>query len=294
MPEIHPLDRDENEDGSPKESTFDFSSSQPGFDYTSPQSGQIPGPNRQILKYSVRAIIGFGILVFFSTVTLSNMTYGTAEYQTAFVISRVLISLLLLSFMGVLLAFQWSNIIGKLNQMGGNQTLSGFGSSSLTMKEVNPLSWLFSICAVVVALAWTVTLLASSMPQAVSMILSAIATLLPGMLITMIVWNKGCVRAFAIGALVSFALGAFSMLQTVMFMQMGRNQFGQSGQGLGILIGLQWTITAVGGLIPATYVWFLEKLRSQKLMSQREAAASAKQWKPGESSMDLNVSKTIE
>lgn len=93
MSPVHPLDRDDSDDEGDNE-------------YSSTQSGQAIQPETRLLKWSVRAIVVFGILVALSSVAVNNTSYGSSEYRIARAINLAIAMLLLLSFTGVLLAYQ--------------------------------------------------------------------------------------------------------------------------------------------------------------------------------------------
>jgi hypothetical protein len=89
--------------------------------------------------------------------------------------------------------------------------------------------------------------------------------MMPGFLIAMIIWNKGCIRAYAIGALATL-LGSTWMLsqQVLLAVQVGRG----APYNFPWMIGAQWSMVIMGGLVPAVYVAFLKR-RGQSLGESR-------------------------
>jgi|694.fasta_scaffold13688_2 hypothetical protein len=255
MNSVHPLDRDDSDDEGESE-------------YSSPQPGYVVQPEKRLLKLSAWAIVFFGVLVALSSVAVNNTSYGSSEYQIARAINLGIALLLLLSFAGVLLAYQLPRFRSLSSRMFLSSSQSRDGSRSVLL-ATSPISLLTATSLAVIVLAWlTAFLIAFAMPFA-SFILSVVTGILPGLLIAMIVWNKGCVRAYAIGALASFVLSTFGMFQIVLMFArpgMNPNPWSNSGSSTSVatMLGLQWTMVVIGGLIPAWYVWLLSELRHKR------------------------------
>jgi len=261
MNSVHPLDRDDSDDEGESE-------------YSSPQPGYSVQPEKRLLKWSTWAIVFFGILVALSSVAVNNTSYGSYEYQIARAINLGIALLLLLSFAGVLLAYQLPRFRSLSSRMPSRTSQSRDGSRSVLL-ATSPISLLTATSLAVIVLAWLAAfLMATTMPLA-SFAISLATGILPGLLIAMIVWNKGCVRAYAIGALASFVLSTFAMFRiALMFARPGMNYNpwinGDYSSSIAIMLGLQWTIVVIGGLIPAWYVWMLSKFQHKQQSTTAE------------------------
>lgn len=262
MSSQHPLDRDPDDDDD-----------EVGFDFSSPQSGEAASPDRTLLKLSVRGVVVLGVLVFLSSVAVNNLQFGSSGFQVAYFVSRVMMGLLLLSFVGVLLAYRLPSIrrqlgVIKLQPSSDDAAASPNPVEHKTFEAIiGPMGWLVGGSIVAIILAWATALMANISLPVTQFVISAASALLPGLLIAMIVWNRGCVRAYAIGALSSYVISSVTVFQPIsMFLRVATaNAYSAySNQSLAYTVGIHWTTIVVGGIIPAMYIWLLEKFSQSK------------------------------
>jgi hypothetical protein len=261
----HPLDRNDDDDDD--------------FQFDSSLQANRDAPQRQLMRWSTMAIACFGVLVVISSAAVNNFAYGSTGYWFAYIASRIVTFLLLLGFIGLLAAYQFSNLRKLYARMtdrsrlpdsdsaanvNSPESFSSTNPSAGARSSMKPLLVLVMFNLGILALAWTFAFLMSASTTGFagpSMVLSGIASLVPALLITMIVFNRGFVRAYAIGALSTYILNGAGFLGMFMSMSSGASNLGRFRPGDFWYLGLQWTFVVLSGLSAAVYVWLLEAAR---------------------------------
>lgn len=254
---IHPLDR-EDED------------TEPAFDHSSIGNGRV-NRHERLFRFSVRAVVGAGILVLLSSVALTNIRYGTWEWNVASAANRATMLLLLLAFVGILASFQTNRLIRARNALAGRARTDMVPMNSSDKKPAVPgdsLAILLYACGLFLVLLWFLVGIASIVSSPIFFWLaSLLGAMFPGLLITMIVWHRGCCRAFAIGALPVICWWVASTIVFSLYGFYGPNMsftssVGNQLSGFMIYTGIVFSFAVCSGLICAVYVrglsWFRE------------------------------------
>lgn len=285
MSDIHPLDRDDDD-------PISGSSSSPTANTASP------------LRPVVIGTVIIGSLVMITSIWMNNVGYGSFSYQTAFVVNRILMVLLLGTFLGMLIYFQRKNLAKILERLQSTPTppnliqaesLEATGNAfesnitstanspvipnqgpsvmNSTRATLYPMFVLVGANLLLLVVIWCISMLLAGLPMPwMTMLFSSTLTLLPGLLICMIIWNRGMMRAYAVGLLtthVTSGLGFLAMLGP-MGMRYGNNYYGyNSGGGFDFswTLAAHWTLVVFGGIVPACYVAILTYYRSKQKQS---------------------------
>jgi hypothetical protein len=264
----HPLDRNDDDDDD--------------FQFDSSSQANRDAPQRQLMRWSTLAIACFGVMVVISSAAVNNFAYGSTGYWIAYVASRIVTFLLLLGFIGLLAAYQFGNLrkvyarmtdrsrlpdANSATNVNSSESFSSTNLSAGAKASLKPLLVLVIFNLGILALAWTFAFLMSLSRSGFvgpNMVLSGVVSLVPALLITMIVFNRGFVRAYAIGALSTYILNGAGFLGIFMSMSSGASNLGRFPPGNFWYLGLQWTFVVLGGLSAAVYVWLLEAARHRR------------------------------
>lgn len=247
MTEVHPLDREDDNDHS-----------LPSLSPSAPENAV-----KQKLKRMVWVAAVIGALVVISSVAMNGVTYATQAYWMAYVVNRILMFLLLATFAGILAVYQRANIRKLIENLrdGGSSTLQNATQLSWASRFVSPISILIAVNVVLLALTWALVMFSTTTgPSTGQLVLSTLSILLPGLLTCMIVWHRGFLRAYAIGALTTHFCSTVFFAATWSSFQRGGGGFGSDS----FYLGWYWTLVLLGGLIPAIYVFILQKSRSKE------------------------------
>lgn len=284
MSDIHPLDRDDDD----------------------PKSGSPSSPSAKtgspLRPFVIGAVI-VGSLVMLTSIWMNNVGYDSGSYRAAFVINRVLMVLLLGAFLGMLIYFQRKNLKKLFDRLQSTPTppnlfratamettespiassefstakahvISNQSSSTMTPRPASlfPMVVLIGANVLLLVVIWCVSMLLAGLPMPwMTMLFSTSLTLLPGLLICMIIWNRSMMRAYAVGLLTTHltsGLGFLAMLGP-MGMRYGNNYgYGSNvGFDLSWTLAAHWTLVVFGGVVPACYVAILTYYRSKQQRS---------------------------
>lgn len=245
MTEVHPLDREDDNDHSP-----------PSLSSSAPENAV-----KQKLRRMVWVAAVIGALVVISSVAMNGVTYATQAYWVAYVVNRILMFSLLATFAGILAVYQRANIRNLIERMrnGRSMKLQVATGQSWARYIVSPMVILILANLILLALIWGLVLVSTtSGPSTGQFVLTMLGILLPGLLTCMIVWHRGFLRAYAIGALTSYFCATVFFAATWTSFQRGGRGFGSDSHYL----GWYWTLVFLGGIVPAIYVFILQKTRS--------------------------------
>ncbi len=247
MTEVHPLDREDDFDHSP--------------------ASLSPSTPENAVKQKLRRMVWvagvIGALVVISSVAMNGVTYATQAYWTAYVVNRILMFLLLATFAGILAVYQRENIRSLIERMKSSPTpkLQVATGQSWASHLVSPMAILILANVIVLALIWGLVMFSTTTgPSTGQFALTMLSILLPGLLTCMIVWHRGFLRAYAIGALTTYFCATVFFAATWTSFQRGGRGFGSDSYYL----GWYWTLVFLGGLVPAVYVFILQKTRSRE------------------------------
>lgn len=247
MTEVHPLDREDDNDHSTQRSN--------------------PSTAEDAVKQKLRRMVWIagviGALVVISSVAMNGVTYATQAYWMAYVVNRILMFLLLATFAGMLAVYQRANI-KKLIELMRNGTLpTEPGASRKPWPRVlaSPVSILILVNLILLVLTWSLVMFSTTTgPSMGQFVLTMLSILLPGLLTCMIVWHRGFMRAYAIGALTTHFCSTIFFAQSWAIFNGG----GLSFRNDGYYLGWYWSFVFLGGLVPAIYVYILQKARSSE------------------------------
>ena len=250
----HPLDHEDDTD-------IDFDYSSVGNERVYRHEG--------LFKASVRGAVVAAILVFISSVVLINTQFPSPGWSTVFWVNRLTMLLLLMSFVGLLLSFQLQNLIRFRNRLAEpNRSRSGtFPDQAVTVLwPRNSLLFLVGANGAFLIVLWLVigfTIIVES--TILFWLIQFFSFFLSGLLINIILWNRGYWRAFAAGALPIAGLWlVFVLAFMVTGLYSGAMYPPQLGSDnlrmLNILTGMIISMAAISGLIGAAYLqclrWF--------------------------------------
>lgn len=242
----HPLDADD-EDDLIGDKTFERSAS--------------VHAHQPLLKPSLIIAAVATVVLFASSVVSIVSPNASGLQQTAVNVFRISGVLLVAALLGVLAAFRIAYIRSERYRPLG---LGGFfrGYSGLVLANL-----------VAIALVWIVLVLLFLMAGP-AMLLLVIPLFMSGagVLVTMAVWHRNYLRAYAIGCLTSLVLLLFSQISTVAMMTLwggGMNR-GRSAVSVRMLsstvlpLGLFITLVLICGLVSAGYVVAIEATSRQQ------------------------------
>ena len=193
------------------------------------------------------------ITVFLSAVFLSNVRPGTVLETFGSVINRLGMVIILVGGLTIILAYRWfwlQNLMsGGLPVMDSGHRRRRMTFSALTVWNIG----------VYVGLVFAVLALHEiSSIEVYLFVVRGALTLLFAMCVTIIVWHRGFVRAYAIGLLVGLVLNSFASLATM------ASGFWQ-GDGRSIML-INLSIAMLTGLVCAGYVRFLEASSAEDVL----------------------------
>ncbi len=284
MRDIHPLDRDDDDPISGSQSSSSAKSASP------------------LRPFVIGAVI-VGSLVMLTSIWMNNVGYDSGSYRAAFVINRVLMVLLLGAFLGMLIYFQRKNlkqlfdrlqststppnlfqatamettgntIASSATSTADTQVISNQGYSAKTPRPVSlyPMVVLIGANLLLLVVIWCICMLLAGLPMPwMTMLFSTTLTLLPGLLICMIIWNRSMMRAYAVGLLTTHLTSGIGFLTMLgpMGMRYG-NSYGYGSSGgfdFSWTLAAHWTLVVFGGIVPACYVAILTYYRSKQQRS---------------------------
>lgn len=268
---VHPLDRDDDEPeirAGPKDRT----------------TQQI------ILRYCVGIALVGGAVACIASVATANAIYRSPVQQAGEWVRWVAGIIALAACGGMLVAFRLKSIVAHFKESRADdlrrrsrpqlQTTRGEEATPPTIAQ-NPVSPAqsprqkivrnnpsysadFGILPLIVVgfaymtLAWFLALV----PQVMFLPLvnSTLQLLSLGLCITMLVYNTGVTRAFAIGYLATALLSLFAMMSTFYFMLDFNGYSRNSNSSLVFASSITTTIAILSGWLSAGYVWLLQKL----------------------------------
>ncbi len=245
MTEVHPLDREDDNDHSP-----------PSLSPSGPENAV-----KQKLRQMVWVAALIGALVVISSVAMNGVTYSSPAYWVAYAVNRTLMFLLLATFAGILAVYQRSNIRNLIELMRNGTLSKDPGSSRKSWPGVlaSPVSILIVVNLILLVLTWGLVMFSTTTgPSIGQFVLTMSSIVLPGLLTCMIVWHRGFLRAYAIGALTTHFCSTVFFAQSWAIFSGGGRSFGNDSYYL----GWYWSFVFLGGLVPAVYVFILQKARS--------------------------------
>jgi hypothetical protein len=228
-PEPHPLDAPDSYEGSP----------------VAPKSS-----NSRLLRLCLIVLVASAAIAFLSGVAASNAPPSSTMETISSTVNRISAVVMLIGFCGILLAYrmpQWRQ--SELKMSGMHWVRSDY--LYLVMANVAGAGLLLGFNMLVAPL------FGISMVGAVYALLSIYIALL----VTMVVWHKDYLRAYAIGVLTVFGLQAFAFMGMISAWTYGQVRGGGSlNWQLSVLL-----LTAVlAGLICAGYVRLLSRFRADQ------------------------------
>ncbi|GAB5403318.1 MAG: hypothetical protein Aurels2KO_15490 [Aureliella sp.] len=277
--EIHPLDRDDEElepANRPKEASLE----------------------RRLLKYCIWTALAGGATICIASAATANAAYQSTAQRIGEAVEWTAGIITLAAFFGMLVVFRLKSIRGfikntrdRVSQAGSaarpiaNQALRHAKGASSTTPTSTPthghfimhpsrqsysadlgLSVLIIGGLVYLAGVWILTFALRPFPY-LAFILPTSQVLTLGMAVTMVVYNTGVTRAFAIGFLATSALSVMGIFGSL-FMILDQSRYSR-GQNSFMSFSLATAVSTsiICGWTCASYVWML-----QKIFSPNEAA----------------------
>ena len=232
-PEIHPLDRDYSDDAAaPTKSPISSS-----IDY-----------HDRLRRFGVIVFaLGF-VGLFVAAVFLSNAKGNTSAESLASVLHQLAMVVILFGGVMVFVAYRWPQISQLMNP------------SAVDMKRRvrRPFLNLAIGNVVVYVLIVGATSLVSNPPSYgfVPTLVGGSLTAAVGLFITMIVWHRGMLRGYAIGALAALTVNGFSLM-----MMMANGFWGGNST---VVVSGHLAVILISGLISGGYVALIEGYRAKR------------------------------
>ena len=231
-PEPHPLDADDC------------------FEFSREPSREGAKAGSRLLRLCLIVLIASAGVAFLSGVAASNASPNSPVENIGSAANRISAVVMLVAFCGILLAYrlpQWKNAAFDVD------SLLWLRSGYLTLCFANGAG-----LGIALGIGW---LVAPLLGNSLSGIVAALLCIYIALLVTMVAWHTGFVKAYAIGVLTVMGLEAIPFLSLVSAWTYGQLRGGRA-------FNWQWSVmllTAVAaGLICAGYVRLLEWYRPPK------------------------------
>lgn len=231
-PEIHPLDRDYSEDTPPASRAPIIAS----IDY-----------HAKLRRLGVIVfVLGF-VGLFPAAIFLNNAKGNPSAESFASLLHRLAMVVILVGGVMVFTAYRWPQISRLMNFKPGDARAM-IRRPYLTLVLYNLVAFIFIVAAAAL-LRWVTS------PAVGYLLVTGMITASFGLLVTMIVWHKGFLRAYAIGAIPALTWNTLSNFYLL-------NNLFLGGDAYLILVG-QLAIVLLSGLACAGYVAVIEIFRSR-------------------------------
>tara|TARA_R110002049_G_scaffold4601_6_gene32842 strand:- start:15300 stop:16058 length:759 start_codon:yes stop_codon:yes gene_type:complete len=244
-PEIHPLDRDYSDDA------------------PVPSRSPIPRSTNYHAKLRRFGVIVFGlgfIGLFPAAIFLNNARGNATAESVASMLHQLSMLVILVGGVMVFAAYRWPHLSKLIN--APSSQLNPLGRSPF----VTLLIW--NVVAFVAIVVITTLMPSQRSYEFLYLLLSGIFTSGLGLLITMIVWHRGMLRGYAIGAMAALIVNGFSLLSVI------GGGFGRGNSTF--ILNAQIATVLVSGLISAGYVSMIQSYRvKQQLRDSVEPHDSA-------------------
>jgi len=218
-----------------------------------------------LLRASKYILIGSGAIVFLSGVAASNAQPNSGFESVAISVNRLSVMALLCGFVMLLVAFRIPHMQISLAGFspedraaspGSRSSLATSSSSAsnsrATRRQAPGIEQLLIINASLIGLIWiTLALSPAIIYDALLLAYSGLMIISMGLLVTMVIWNKGWLKAYAVGVLVALLpviLWSFTSARILMF---------RGGWETTLMVSILMSLPFLTGLACAGYVYYL-------------------------------------
>jgi hypothetical protein len=225
-----------------------------------PAGGGGGAASPRVLRASLVVLITSTIVLFLSAVASSNAAPNSPQEQVALAVHRLSMFAMLLGFFGILAAYRLPVVLEYLRQRSSGNAAAGASHSMLAPD----LSFLVASSGLLMLWVWMTAWFGSALLHQLTVwgLLAA-----AGCLANVALMHGGCIRSFAVAALVTTIL---TMLHNSPWLQM--MMFGQGQPLFGGVANYNWlhlnfaievTVVLIAGLASAFYFQLVARKRAQ-------------------------------